>query len=209
MPRFATLSHLTIPMDIHSACIGEQVLATAAVATMPATTDHSIWANRQWGASMKKSGSKRRVLFLEYNEITWTLLDRFIGQGKMPSFARIKEEGTWGTPVSPDLSPHLNPWITWVTVHTGVPHDVHGADVLEQPVESIHAKRSWQLAADAGLKVGVFGSVTSYPPEDNLSFCIPGPFAPGPETHPASLMPAQALNRVATRSDGSPSSRSS
>ena len=84
----------------------------------------------------------KKVLFLEFNEITWSLIDLLIAAGKLPNFERLKGEGAWGSPVSVDLEPHLDPWVTWVTVHTGVDRDVHGATVLGQSPETIRAKRT-------------------------------------------------------------------
>jgi predicted AlkP superfamily phosphohydrolase/phosphomutase len=141
----------------------------------------------------------RRVLFLEFNEITWSLIDPLIAQGALPHFARLKHEGTWATPESNDLSPYLNPWITWVTVHTGVERSVHGASILEQAIDTIHAKRSWEYAVEAGLSVGVFGSIGSYPPRPVNGFWVPGPFAPASDTFPPELQPLQELNRKYTR----------
>lgn len=147
---------------------------------------------------MKRS-ALHKVLCLEFNEITWSLIDPLIAKGALPHFARLKHEGTWATPVSNDLAPYLNPWITWVTVHTGVERSVHGASILEQSVETIQAKRSWEYAAEAGLRVGVFGSVGSYPPRPVDGFWIPGPFAPASDTFPAALQPLQELNRHYTQ----------
>ncbi len=141
----------------------------------------------------------RRVLFLEFNEVTWSLIDPLIAKGVLPHFARLKQEGAWATPVSNDLSPYLNPWVTWVTVHTGVDRSVHGASILEQSTDTIQAKRSWEYVAEAGLSVGVFGSIGSYPPRPVNGFWIPGPFAPDSDTFPPELRLLQDLNRTYTR----------
>lgn len=147
---------------------------------------------------MKRS-ALRKVLFLEFNEITWSLIDPLIAKGILPHFARLKYEGTWAVPESTDLPPYLNPWITWVTVHTGVERSVHGASILEQAIDTIHAKRSWEYVADAGLSVGIFGSIGSYPPRPVNGFWIPGPFAPASDTFPPELRPLQDLNRKYTQ----------
>jgi len=105
-----------------------------------------------------------KVLLLEFNEITWRLLDPLIAAGRLPTFAYLKEHGAWGTPVSVDLPPNLDPWITWTTVYTGKRQAEHGVFFLEQPPETIRAKRVWEMAAAAGLSVGVYGSLNSWPP---------------------------------------------
>lgn len=143
--------------------------------------------------------TSRKVLLLELNEVTWTVMDRLIAQGLMPNLARLRREGLWASPTSVDEPPHLDPWVTWVTLHTGVDRSVHGATVLGQPGPTITAKRTWDYVVDAGKSVGVFGSISAYPPRPVPGFIVPGPFAPGPEVYPAYLSPIQALNRRYTK----------
>ncbi len=126
-------------------------------------------------------------------------MDPMIAKGMLPNLERMRREGTWASPRSVDEPPHLDPWVTWVTVHTGVTRDVHGATILEQDAETITAKRTWDYAIEAGKSVGVFGSISAYPPRPVNGFMVPGPFAPGPETFPASLAPVQRLNRMHTQ----------
>jgi len=143
--------------------------------------------------------ARRKVLLLEFNEITWTIIDPMIARGRLPNLARLRSEGTWGSPEALELPPYLDPWITWVTLHTGVGREVHGASVLEQDSRTIAAKRTWDYAVEAGRSVGVFGSISAYPPRPVPGFMVPGPFAPGPETYPAYIAPLQALNRRYTQ----------
>lgn len=143
---------------------------------------------------------KRKVLFIELNEITWNLIDPLIAAGKLPTFARLKAEGAWASPMSVDLAPQLDPWITWTTVYTGREQADHNVFHLQQPPESIHAKRIWEICRDAGLKVGVFGSLGSYPPQKVNGFYVPDTFSPDTATYPAKLNPIQRLNITYTRS---------
>ncbi|HVY47091.1 MAG TPA: hypothetical protein VHB21_14485 [Minicystis sp.] len=143
--------------------------------------------------------SPKKVLLLEFNEITRTVIDPLLAAGRLPTFARLFEEGTSATPVSVDAPPHLDPWVTWVTLHTGVDRSVHGATVLEQDASTLRAKRTWDYAADAGLGVGVFGSISAFPPRPVPGFMVPGPFAPSDETYPAYARPVQVLNRRYTQ----------
>ncbi len=146
---------------------------------------------------MSKRG--RKVLLLEFNEITWSIIDPMIARGRLQNLARLRREGTWGSPVALERPPHLDPWITWVTVHTGVDRSVHGATVLEQEASTIKARRSWDYVIEAGKSVGVFGSISAYPPRPVPGFMVPGPFAPGSETYPDYLRPVQELNRRYTQ----------
>jgi hypothetical protein len=146
---------------------------------------------------MSKAG--RKLLLLEFNEITWSIIDPMIARGRLPNLARLRREGAWGSPEALERHPHLDPWITWVTVHTGVDRTVHGASVLEQDSQTIKAKRSWDYVVEAGKSVGVFGSISAYPPRPVPGFMVPGPFAPGSETYPEYLRPVQDLNRRYTQ----------
>jgi len=141
----------------------------------------------------------RKVLLLEFNEITWTVADRFMRDGKMPHLQRLRGEGTAAAPEALERPPFLDPWISWVTLHTGVDRSVHGALVLEQDVTTIRAKRTWDYALEGGKSIGVFGSISAYPPRPVPGFMVPGPFAPGPETYPKYVEPVQALNRKYTQ----------
>ena len=62
----------------------------------------------------------RKVLLLEFNEITRRIIDPLIAKGKLPNLARLFRDGASAAPMSVDHPPHLDPWVTWVTLHTGV-----------------------------------------------------------------------------------------
>src|SRR5262245_13960318 len=144
--------------------------------------------------------AQTKVLLAEINEVTWDLIDPLIEQGKLPTFARLKREGTWAAPMSVDLKPHLDPWITWTTVYTGCSQKEHNVYFLEQPPETIHAPRIWEICHAHGLSVGVYGSLCSWPPKPVDGFHVPETFAQDTATYPESLRPIQELNLTYTRS---------
>ena len=152
----------------------------------------------------------RKVLLVEFNEINWRVIDKLIAQHGtryLPNFTRLRESGAWAEQTAVEKPPHLDPWVTWVTVHTGVPRDVHHATVLEQDSTSIASPRLWDYAVEGGRSVGVFGSISAYPPRKVPGFMVPGPFAPGDETYPDDLRPVQAINRLGTRMHGQTGSK--
>jgi hypothetical protein len=148
---------------------------------------------------------RRKVLLVELNEVTWNLIDPLIEQGKLPTFARLKREGAWAAPLSVDLPPQLEPWITWTTLYTGRPQADHNVFFLQQPPETIRAKRIWEICDQAGLSVGVYGSLCSWPPRQVKGFYVPDTFAPDTTTYPESLQAIQKLNLTYTRSIRLPS----
>src|SRR5262249_17233716 len=142
----------------------------------------------------------RKVLLVELNEVTWDLIDPLIEQGKLPTFARLKREGVWAAPVSVDMPPHLDPWITWTTVYTGRTQEDHNVFFLEQPSETIRAEGFGELGPGRGLRVGFEGILCWGPPKKVNGFYVPDPFAQDTPPPPASLEPIQRLNLTYTRS---------
>jgi Type I phosphodiesterase / nucleotide pyrophosphatase len=154
--------------------------------------------------------NQRRLLLIELNEITWDLIDPLIQKGKLPTFAMLKKNGSWGSPVSIEQPPQLDPWITWTTLHTGRTQADHNVYFLQQPPQSIRAKRSWEICQEAGLTVGVYGSVCSWPPPARFrGFYVPDTFSQDTSTYPAELEPIQQLNLTYTRSVRLPSDQDS
>lgn len=152
---------------------------------------------------MKQSDTNSRVLILEINEISWELMSPWLNEGKLPNFRRLQTEGSWGCtyadePGGPDGL--LEPWVTWTTFYTGVPHTKHGVKFLEQPLESISYKRLWELVSNAGRRIGVYGSSGTWPPYKTDGFIVPGSFSSDSQTYPEDLRPIQDLNLRYTRS---------
>lgn len=143
---------------------------------------------------------QRKVVLVELNEITWRLLDPLLERGELPQFAALIRRGARAATIAPEVPPDLDPWISWTTLYTGRPQAEHGVKFLEQPPETVTGPRIWDIAADAGRSVGVFGSIMSWPPRKDIrGFWIPGTFSPDPATHPAELQPIQDLNLTYTR----------
>ena len=140
-----------------------------------------------------------KVLLLELNEITWRLIHPLMRAGQLPTFARLAEEGVAGTTISADEPPYMDPWTTWTTVYSGTPVSVHHSTFLQQPPETIHARRLWDIVSDAGGTVGVYGSLNSWPPRPVRGFMVPDTFAPSPETYPPELQAIQETNLRYTR----------
>ncbi|MEX2172922.1 MAG: alkaline phosphatase family protein [Pirellulaceae bacterium] len=142
----------------------------------------------------------RQVLLVELNEITWRLLQPLLDQQALPALADLLRRGVRATAIAPEVSPDLDPWISWTTLYTGRPSAEHGVKFLEQPPETVQGPRIWDIAADAGKSLGLFGSIMSWPPrQDFRGFWVPGTFSPDEATYPASLQPIQELNLTYTR----------
>lgn len=142
--------------------------------------------------------ARRKFILFELNEVPLRVVRHFADKRPGSAFARLLREGPHWETSSPD-SGHLSPWITWPTVHRGVSNLRHHLSALGQDTED--ADRDfppvWKILARAGRKVGLFGSLHSYPlPPDaaGYAFYVPDTFAAGPETHPRALSVFQQFN---------------
>src|SRR2546427_657064 len=60
------------------------------------------------------------ILQLEFNELTPRLMFRFMEEGHLPNFQRLFRESHAFTTDAEEEGMNLNPWIQWVTVHSGL-----------------------------------------------------------------------------------------
>ncbi len=138
------------------------------------------------------------VVVFELNEVPWRIVDWWVAANPASATAALLERSTQWTSVAPDEG-HLSPWVTWPTVHRGVPNTVHGIGHFGQDTTQADAAAPtwWDRATKAGRRVGVFGLLhTNELPDDvdRYAFFVPDTFAPSPATHPAALESFQAFN---------------
>ena len=142
--------------------------------------------------------TRRKFILVELNEVPIRVIDYFVGRHPKSAFARLLRHGRQWDTVTPDQG-HLSPWITWPTLHRGVPGTEHKIIALGQDVSEVDRKYPpvWSLLSSAGRSVGLFGSLHSYPPPrdvDRYGFYVPDTFAAGPEAHPDELSAFQRFN---------------
>mgnify|MGYP000707626614 CR=1 FL=1 len=138
------------------------------------------------------------VIVFELNEVPWRIVDWWTEHHPDSELASLLATSSQWTSVSPDEG-HLSPWVTWPTVHRGVPNTVHGIGHFGQDTDHADevAPTWWSRAVDAGRRVGVFGLLhTNELPDDvgRYAFFVPDTFAPSADTHPDDLEPFQAFN---------------
>jgi predicted AlkP superfamily pyrophosphatase or phosphodiesterase len=113
------------------------------------------------------------VVFVGLDGADWSLLDQYMARGVMPTLRRLVDEGSSGTlqTIHPALSP-----LVWTTMMTGVgPLDHRVLDFLRvnpvshqrEPITSDERKvpAVWNMATNAGKKVGTLGLWGTYPAE--------------------------------------------
>ena len=140
----------------------------------------------------------KRLILYELNEVPLRIIDWFAQRQPRSSLARLSAEGRVFETLAEDDG-HLSPWMTWPTLHRGVTNRQHGILDFGQNLTEVNREfpSIWELLARGGRKVGLFGSLHSYPlPTDveNYAFYVPDTFAAGPECFPETLETFQKFN---------------
>jgi hypothetical protein len=147
----------------------------------------------------------RRFILFELNEVPTRVVEHYAERHPSSAFATVLRRGLQFETVTPDEG-HLSPWITWPTLHRGVPSTEHQIIALGQDVAEVDRRYPpvWALLTDAGKRVGLFGSLHSYPLPPNVdayAFYVPDTFAAGSEAAPRELSAFQDFNlRMVDRS---------
>ncbi len=99
-----------------------------------------------------------KLFLLEFNELCPSLLADFMERGWLPHFRRLYESSTIFTTDAGEQPPNLEPWIQWPTVHSGLPFSEHRIFHLGDG-RRLQQKCLAELLSDAGVPVGIFGSM--------------------------------------------------
>lgn len=146
------------------------------------------------------------LVFYELNEVPWRVVDWYVARRPNSAFARLLQGASTFTTVTRDEG-ELHPWTTWPSLHRGAYNTAHGIKFINQDLSAAAAYPPiWESAVEAGLTVGVFGSLQSYPlpvkVERDYAFYVPDTFAPRDDSFPASCVPFQRFNLRQTKQDG-------
>jgi hypothetical protein len=145
----------------------------------------SLWKDQM----MTQQGS---VILLEFNELTPSLMSRFIAEGRLPNFKRLYDESRVFTTDATEDVRHdkwlLNPWVQWVTLHTGVNAPAHGIKNLGEAGKLTH-KALTEVVSNARLPVLVHGTMNVRYGRDVTGVVVPDPWTTDVEPQPAELIP--------------------
>ncbi len=147
-----------------------------------------------------------KTIVYELNEVPKKLFDFYSDAFPKSAFAKLRSESDLFQTNTADVG-HLSPWITWPTMHRGVSNVDHQISDLGQDLTDVNFEFPpiWEILARSGVKVGVFGSLQSYPlPKnlDNYDFYVPDTFAAGSECYPSTISDFQAFNLSMVKANG-------
>jgi len=131
--------------------------------------------------------TQRAVIVLELNELSPVLMRRFIDAGQLPNFRRLHDEaGVWITDAQ-ERPPFLEPWIQWITVHSGEPYREHGVFNLDEGHRTA-APRLWDVLSAAGLDAWICGSMNVAARPGFRGWMLPDPWTTHVPPRPDALL---------------------
>ena len=129
-----------------------------------------------------------QVVLVEFNELSPTLLRRFMREGALPNFSRLHDGADVFETDAGETGATLVPWIQWPSVHTGAPYAEHGLFHLGEAHRSDRPTIA-SVLAEAGIPVGVFGAMNVPAPARFDGFRLPDPWDKNGVAVPSSLQP--------------------
>jgi hypothetical protein len=134
----------------------------------------------------------QRVIQLEFNEISKEVIDCMIAKGQLPNFKKINQEWTFYNTASEDKYEDWEPWIQWVTAHTGKRLAEHRVFRLSD-AHNLKDKQIFETLSEQYIESGIVGSMNTIRGNTRGGFFLPDPWAKKCEVYPPSLEPLWEL----------------
>ncbi len=120
-----------------------------------------------------------KLILLQLNEINFDIVKKYINQGyTLSNFKKILRKN-FITTSSEDIYENLEPWIQWVSVHTGLPYNDHKVFRLGDIVNHQHTQ-IFEKIEQAGFKVGAISPMNAKNNLKSPEYFIPDPWTQTP-----------------------------
>ncbi len=137
-----------------------------------------------------------RVVVIGLDGATFDLIHPWVTEGKLPTFAHLMDEGTWGNLTS-TVPPVTSP--AWPTFSTGKNPGKHGIFDYIRPrqgqfdlvnASAIDSLMLWEILSGKGKRVGVMNVPVTYPPRPVNGFLVAGLLSPSKAdfTYPSNFL---------------------
>ena len=138
-----------------------------------------------------------KTILLGLNELNFDYIKFYINQGVLPNFKKIFEIQTPVETVSEKDYKLLEPWVQWVTIHSGKTFDEHQVfrlgDIVNHPLLS----QLFEEIETEGLSVGAVSPFNAENRLKNPSFFVPDPWT---KTNPSGNWIVKALYKAVHQS---------
>jgi hypothetical protein len=119
---------------------------------------------------------KKKIILIGLNEINFSYVEEYIKLGYLPAFKKLFSNHGYKKTISENEYQLLEPWIQWVSIHTGKMYNEHKVFRLGDIAERDDLKQLWEIAEEKGLSVG---AVSPFNAKNNLKkplFFVPDPW---------------------------------
>ena len=118
---------------------------------------------------------RSQLLFLELNELNLESVAFYCARGLLPTFDRLIARHGLSRTVSESVYENIEPWIQWVTVHTGKSYADHKifrlGDIVKHDIPQI-----WEQLETLGLRVGAISPMNAKHRVRQPAFFVPDPW---------------------------------
>ena len=140
---------------------------------------------------------KSKFILLGLNELNFDYIKFYINQGQLPNFKKLFEIQTPIETISEKEYRLLEPWVQWVTVHTGKTFDEHKVFRLGDIVNNPELSQIFEELEAEGLSVGAVSPFNSENRLKNPSFFVPDPWT---KTNPSGNWIVKSLYQAVRQS---------
>lgn len=127
-----------------------------------------------------------QLLFLELNEINFDHIRIYVDRGLLPNFSHLIEQHGVSETESEKRYEELEPWIQWVTAHTGKTLAEHNIFRLGD-ITAYDIPQIWEQLEEKGLKVGAISPINAKNRTKDAAFFVPDPWTDTPVSGPPLL----------------------
>lgn len=116
-----------------------------------------------------------QLLLLELNEVNFEFIEGYAVRGMLPNLAGLIDRHGYLRTTSEERYEELEPWIQWVTAHTGRSFAEHNVfrlgDIVARDIPQI-----WELLEQHGLRVGAVSPMNAKYRLRQPAFFVPDPW---------------------------------
>ena len=140
---------------------------------------------------------KNKTILLGLNELNFDYIKFYIDQGLLPNFKKIFNTQTPIETTSENEYRLLEPWVQWVTIHSGKTFDEHQVFRLGDIVNHPSLSQLFEEIETKGLSVGAISPFNAENRLKNPSFFVPDPWT---KTNPSGNWIEKALYQAVHQS---------
>jgi predicted AlkP superfamily phosphohydrolase/phosphomutase len=164
------------------------------------------WAD-YLASDLGENASKRKVVFIGIDGACWNIIDPLIDEGLLPTFARLKAEGTHGILRSVECYVSPPAWVSMMTgylpEHTGVftfgDWDAERREFVNITSQDVKVPSLWDVTSFVGRRTAVVNVPVTYPVRDVAGIMVSGLLTPSSlaerQIRPMTFRPLQDTER--------------